>query len=133
MDNMDYGFDTEFLSDDDVEEMINSLMTTIGEQIAEEEERTAVARPHKIRQLSYTYRVLKYLTKGMNGVKVTYEVHKPYRSMGSVSVAGKHIVLRKPEWFMKAIELSSYFDVFPKEDGTVQMDFTFHDLTETIE
>ena len=34
---------------------------------------------------------------------------------------------------MKAVELASNFEVYPKTDGTVQMDFTFHGLTRAID
>jgi hypothetical protein len=50
-----------------------------------------------------------------------------------VSVTGKDLLFRKTEWFMKEVELASNFEVYPKTDGTVQMNFTFHGLTKPIE
>jgi len=133
MDREDFWFDTEFMTDDEVEEMLDSLVTTTAEQAAEEDRQTAMVNPYKIQQIGYTYKVLKYLTKNLQGVVVTYELHEPYKSMGSVSVIGKRIDIRKPEWFMKCVELSNNFDAHAKTDGTVQMDFTFHGLTIPVE
>ena len=133
MSNEELGFDTEFITDDEVEQMLDSLVTTVGEAAAIDDSKTSIINPFKIQQVLYTYKVLKYLTKGIKGAKVSYELHEPYRSMGSVSVTGKDLLFRKPEWFMKAVELASNFEVYPKTDGTVQMNFTFHGLTKPIE
>lgn len=126
------GFDNEFTSPEEVEEMLNSLTELIGEQAENENNRTAIINPDKIKGVLYTYKVLKYLTKGTEA-KVTYKLNEPYRSMGSVNVVGKNLTFSKPEWFMVAVKLASNFNVYPKTDGTVRMDFTFHGLTTTLE
>lgn len=126
------GFDNEFTSPEEVEEMLNSLTELIGEQAENENNRTAIINPDKIKGVLYTYKVLKYLTKGTEA-KVTYKLNEPYRSMGSVNVVGKNLTFSNPEWFMVAVKLASNFNVYPKTDGTVRMDFTFHGLTTTLE
>lgn len=128
----EFDFGSEFMTDEEVEEMLDNLVTMTAEQAAEDEMRTAILNPYKLQQIIYTYKVLKYLTQDMNA-KVTYELHKPYKSMGSVKVIGSNLEFRNPEWFMKAVEFASNFDVYPRADGTVQMDFTFHGLTVAIE
>lgn len=133
MNNEEFGFDTEFMTDDEVEQMLDSIVTTVAEEAAIEDSKTSIIVPYKIQQVLYTYKVLKYLTKGIKGAKVSYELHEPLRSMGSVSVIGKDLVYRNPMWFMKAMELANNFEVYPKIDGTVQMNFTFHGLTKSIE
>lgn len=133
MENEEFDFDTEFMTDEEVEMMIDSLITGLAAEKNKDESKISVINPHRIQQALYTYKVLKYLMKSNKEAKVSYELHKPYQSMGSVSVFGKNLVFRKPEWFMKAVELANNFDVYPKTDGTVQMDFTFHGLTNTIE
>lgn len=131
--NENYGFDTEFMTDEEVENMLDSIVTTVGDTVADNDRRTSFVNVYKIQQVLYVYKVMKYLTKGQSGVKISYELYKPFNSMGYVSVIGKKIVFRKPEWFMKAVELSNNFEVYPKTNGTVQMNFTFHGLTTPIE
>lgn len=133
MKNEELGFDTEFMTDDEVEQMLDSLVTTVAEEAMADDNKTSIINPYKIQQVLYTYKVLKYLVKGIKGAKVDYELHEPYRSMGSVSVVGKDLIFRKPEWFMKAVELANNFEVYPKTNGTVQMNFTFHGLTKPLE
>lgn len=126
------GFDTEFMTDDDVEQMLDSLVTTVSNEAMIDDSRTSIINPFKIQQVLYTYKVLKYLTKGTKA-QVSYQLHEPYRSMGSVQIVGKELIFRKPEWFMKAVTLANNFEVYPKTDGTVQMNFTFHGLTKPID
>lgn len=126
------GFDTEFLSDDEVEQMLDSIVTGMGKLCAAEDRQTAIVKPDRVKELLYVYEVLKHLTKANKGVRVTYELYKPYKSMGCVSVIGKHPTFKNPTGFMKAVELSNNLDVYPKTDGTVQMDFTFHGLTKSV-
>lgn len=131
--NEDYGFDTEFMTDEEVEQMLDSIVTSVGDVASDDNSGTSVVNIYKMQQVLYVYKVMKYLAKGQKGVKVDCELYTPYNSMGYVSVVGKKLVFRKPEWFMKAVELSNNFEVYPKTNGTVQMNFTFHGLTTPIE
>ncbi len=132
-DNEDFGFDTEFMTDEEVEEMIDFLAVSLGEQIEAGHAKTSIINIRQIQKVSYVYKVMKYLTKGQSGVKVERALHAPYHSIGYVSVVGKHLTFRKPEWFMRAVEFSNNFEIYPKTNGTVQMNFTFHGLTTPIE
>lgn len=125
-------FETDFTSGSEIEEMLDGLTSLIGEQAEIEDNTSAVVNPSKIQAVLYTYKVLKYMTKDKRA-KVTYELHKPYKSMGSVSVTGKDLVFNNSKWFMIAVKLASNFNVYPKTNGTVRMDFTFHGLTTILE
>ena len=132
MSNYNYDFDTECMRDDGVEEMIDGLLLTVAEQIAEENSYIEVANPKRIQHVIYTYKMLKYVIKGSKA-KVTYTLHEPYQSMGAVSIIGSNLSFVKTKWFMVAAKLASNLDIYPKTDGTVQMDFTFHGLTNQID
>lgn len=127
-----FEFEREFTTDEEVEAMIEGLLNFIGEQVEEEDNKNAVINPKKAQMVLSTYKLLKYLTKG-SGAKVTYALNEPYKSMGSVSVVGKNLIFDNAEWFMAAVKMSSNFNVYPKTNGTVQMDFTFHGLTIPLE
>lgn len=126
-------FDEEFTTDEEVEEYYDALLDCLTEQ-SEQEEPAAlrVVDPTRMKSLMYTYKVLKYLLKG-SGAKVICEINEPFKSMGSVTVIGKDIKFRKPEWFMMAVKVASNFNVYPKTDGTVQMDFGFNNLLINVE
>lgn len=130
--NQEFDFESEYSSDEEIEEAMDALVITAASRIEQDESRASVINPYRMQQLLYTYKVMKYLMKGTKA-KVTYKLHEPYHSMGSVSVTGKDIDFRKMSWFLRAAELASNFEVYPKTDGTVCMTFTFHNLTIPIE
>lgn len=132
MSNNEWDFKNESISDEEIEDMLDKLILPETEDIECDEDRTSIINLKGIKAVFYAYKALCYLTKGTSA-KVTYELHNPYKSMGSVSVIGKNLAFNKPEWFMAAVKLASNFDVYPKTNGTVQMDFTFHGLTIPIE
>lgn len=132
MKDQEFNFDSEFMTDAEVEEALDFLVTTIGDEAVSDDSKTAVINPYRMQQIIYTYKVLKYLAKGTKA-KVTYTLHEPYRSVGCVSVIGSDLMFSNSEWFLKAIELASNFEAYPKTNGTVQMNFTFHGLTRTVQ
>lgn len=132
MGNQEFDFESEYVSDSEIEEAMDSLVISVANDIAQDESRTSIINPYRMQQILYTYKVMKYLMKGTSA-KVTYKLHEPYQSMGSVSVTGKDIEFKKVSWFLRAAELASNYEVYPKTDGTVCMTFTFHGITTPIE
>lgn len=130
--SQEFDFNKEFENDTDVEEALDNLVIEVAQTAQSEDDRTQIVNPITMQHLVYTFKILKYLTKG-SGAKVTYRLHEPFKSMGSVTVCGKNITFAKTEWFMKAVELAANFEVYPKTDRTVEMNFTFHGLTRPIE
>lgn len=124
-------FDTEFTSDSEVEKMLDNIVTTLDNSTGTPDVNASVVNPYRIQHVLYTYKMLKYLAK-QTKAKVSYELYTPYKNMGSVSVVGSNLMFKNTEWFMKAVELSSNFEVYPKTDGTVQMNFTFYGLTKPV-
>ena len=132
MGNQEFDFESEYASDSEIEEAMDSLVISVANDISQDESRTSIINHYRMQQILYTYKVMKYLIKGTSA-KVTYKLHEPYQSMGSVSVTGKDIGFKKVSWFLRAAELASNYEVYPKTDGTVCMTFTFHGITTPIE
>ena len=112
---------TDFMTTEEVEKISDAVQKAAGCMTD--------INPERVYHVLYVHKLLQYLTKGLRGVKVTYEVCKPYRGMGSVSVVGRKIPFKDHDLFMRAVELADNFEVYPKTNGTVQMNFTFHRLT----
>lgn len=100
-------------------------------QIEKEENTPAVVNPNKIAQMQVAYKILKQVGKS-TGAKVTYKLNKPFVSMGSISITGKNIYFKDPEWLFKLSKLASNIDMYPRADGNTTIDFTFHGLTSMI-
>ena len=125
-------FEIEFNSDEEVWEMLDNVVVTVGEAVMVDESKPAVLNPIKIQQMQFAYGVLKYLTKG-TGAKLTYALNEPFKSMGSISVEGKNLTFANAEWFARAAEFASNTEVYPLTNGNVKMTLTFHGLVRPIE
>lgn len=124
--------DIEFQSDEEVLEMLDSVIVTVGEAIVAEESKPAILNPIKIKQMQFAYSVLKYLTKDMNA-EVTYQIGGVFKSMGSIAVEGRELTFTNSEWFARAAEFASNTEIYPKTNGNVRIGLAFHGLVRPIE
>ncbi len=122
----------EGMTEDEIEELNDSLLDEIGRRITEYELRTAIINPAKIKQLEFVHEILSMLLKGQD-VKITKKTFKPFKSAGSVSVEGAEIKIKYPDIFLKIASFADNIDVYPLTKDAVKMDFGFHGLTIPIE
>lgn len=131
MKEFDSSFDPELMSDTETEEYIDALVGLIADKLREDVGNATIANPPEWNRMAAVYKIMKYLTKG-TGAKVTYGQNKILTSTGFVTVVSKDLRFGRPDLFIKAARLASNFEVFPKIDGTVQLDFAFNELTVPI-
>lgn len=81
----------------------------------------------KIQNVLYVCEVMKKLTKPLKA-KVKYTLNKDFKGVGIVSVNAKHLEFTDYESFNDAARLANNFEAYAKNDGTVQMNFTFYHL-----
>lgn len=129
---MDMDFDYGFMSDDDAEQMLESILDGVQDEIIADESNTTILDPLKLAQIKFVYSVLKYLTRGTDAV-VSYKLYEPFKSMGSVSAEAKTLEFYNPEWFARAAEFASNTEVYPLAKNRVRLTFTFHGLTKPVE
>jgi hypothetical protein len=129
---VEYGFDKTFLTDEDLEQSMDDFIEAISQELEDEEWNTTVLDIQKSKQIQFAYSVLKYLTRGSDAV-VSYKLHEPFKTMGSVSVEGKSIEFYQPEWFARIAEFASNTEVYPLAKNRVRLTFTFHGLTKSID
>ena len=129
---MEYGFDKTFLTDEDLEQSMDDFIEVISQELEAEEWNTTLLDFQKSKQIQFAYSVLKYLTRGSDAV-VSYKLHEPFKTMGSVSVEGKSIEFYQPEWFARVAEFASNTEVYPLAKNRVRLTFTFHGLTKSID
>lgn len=128
MNNFDF---EEFESEEDLERAFDDLVASIAEEIHLEETGTAVVNPIRLYQIKFVHAAMNYLTRG-TGAKVTCALHKPFRSMGSVSVEANRLDIRDSGWFNKAAALANNMEIYPLTNGKFRLTFTFHGLTKTV-
>ena len=124
--------DEAFLNDEEAEAAINETIEEVAEAIQAEEQGIVFTNPRKMKDLMVVYKLMKYITSGKR-LKITYEINKPYKTMAFVSIIGKDLKFSHPQWFVMATKIASNVDIFPRVDGTVQIDFTFNGFANRID
>lgn len=122
----------DFLNDEETEAAINEIIERIAQEVESEEQGIIFTNPKKMRDLIAVCKILKYITSG-KCLKITCEANAPYKSMAYVSVVGKDLKFTHPQWFVMASKLASNVDIFPRIDGTVQVDFTFNGFADRVD
>ena len=61
-------------------------------------------------------------------MRVKYKLFEPSKNMGYVSVVGKRVNYENNKVFMYITSLATNFEAYPKTNGTIQLNFTFHKL-----
>lgn len=126
-----FDFDKEFESEEEAMASVDEVIMEIANDVSKDEAGTSVIIPERVKQVETAYKALRLIAKGKN-VDVTYELNEPYTSMGSVTVVGKEVIITNPVLLAKVASMASNFEVYPKTNGTVQMNFTFHNLTRKV-
>lgn len=124
--------DEAFLNDEEAEAAINETIEEVAEAVQAEEQGIIFTNPRKMKDLMVVYKLMKYITSGKR-LKITYEINKPYKTMAFVSIIGKDLKFSHPQWFVMATKIASNVDIFPRVDGTVQIDFTFNGFANRID
>lgn len=119
--------DNYFDFDDISGEELGDIDIQIAKILKEYDTKTAVLNPKRAKDFANAVKLCVSYAKKHNA-KVTYEMHKPYKHTGCVTLLGKNMAFDH-KLFMAVSELSSVVDIYTKIDNTVQIDFCFNDLT----
>lgn len=114
------------------EKELDEMILALAEDAERDEERMSLLNLDAKRLMTASFLALKNAVAG-DTVKVTYHLHEPYISMGFISVTGKNVLIKDSKMFSAISQLASNLEVFPKTDGTIQINLTFHGLTEHID
>lgn len=124
--------DEAFMNDEEAEAAINETIEEVAQAIQTEEQGIIFTNPRKMKDLMVVYKLMKHIASGKR-LKITYEINKPYKTMAFVSIVGKDLKFSHPQWFVMATKIASNVDIFPRVDGTVQIDFTFNGFANRID
>ena len=110
---------------------LNELIDCIGQWILEDEQQPSTLQPLRLQMMNFSYSILKRIA-AENGMTVSYELHKPFQSMGRICLEGEDLVFLHCKQLARAISLADNVDVFPLTNGRVRFVLTFHGLTKRI-
>ena len=110
---------------------LDELIDLIGQWILEDEQQPSTLAPFRLQMMNFSYSVLKRIA-AENGMTVSYELHKPFQSMGSICLEGEDLVFLQCKQLARAISFADNVDVFPLTNGSIRFVLTFHGLTKKI-
>lgn len=80
----------------------------------------------RLNELLLSYLAIKKVIKNNEEVKITYNLFDLDRTMGYINLVGKRIEFADGRLFKDVARVATNFEVYPKLDGTVEMNFTFY-------
>lgn len=87
----------------------------------------------RLKQMEFAYAVMKYLVRDIPGCSLSYKLHEPFKSCGSITVEAKELYFIKREWFARAAEFASNVEIYPLTNGRVRLSMGFWGLAKPIE
>lgn len=125
-------FDDDFEVDPGIEESIESMLDYFKELKENAEERVELVNINRMQQMQFAYRVIKHITADKS-VKVSYKLHEPSKTMGSIRIEGRSVLFDSPLWFSRIAEFATNTEIYPLEKDKVRVTFTFYGLTDPVE
>ena len=107
------------------------LLLALAKQIEEEEARPAIINPVGMARIMEAYRILADSMEEL-GAEVTYELHEPLKSFGSINITSSDYIITNTEEFGRAVLLASNCEVYARTDGNICISLGFHGLTKPI-
>lgn len=82
----------------------------------------------RVHDMVRVYNVVKEMTKDTSA-NVNYKIEDPSVGLGVVSAECETLVFNSPKKFTEAVTLADNFNVYPKTNGKVHMDFALYNMT----
>lgn len=115
-------FDTFILKDEDMEKEWQEYLEIISDIDAHPEEKKVI----RYRQLQLGFVIAKHMMVSRDDVLLSYKLHQPVYSMGSISMEAKSLEFEDNKWFPRLAWLATNTEVYPLANGSIRMTFTFH-------
>ena len=120
-------------NDNNKRNLPDDIILNLSKESNKNDLKTTLVNPDKVKQVLLLYNTIKSLFSKDSKTKVTYELYKPYKNMGSVSIIGKTILFNNPIKFVELARLADNLEIYSKTNGEIQINFTFYGLSEPIE
>ena len=120
----------EDLEEDDT---INEALLSLAKAVERDENRTSILNYTTLKIMQFSYKVLKGMLCDKD-VSITYTLHKPYTSMGYISITSRsEIIIDDTEAFAVISKFASNIEIYKRTDGIIQINLTYHGLTKPLE
>lgn len=115
-----------------VEELLNSLSEDFKSYNRDGGVSYSFINPNKVKYILGVYSELQKIIEGKN-IRIEYELCEPTPNFGSIGITGSSIKIKDIKAFTKIAEEVANFEIIPKTDGTMEMNFGFYGLNDPLE
>lgn len=134
MEDMEFDFDLEIgnYNEESIRKNDEAFAECLKEELNDGKKHISIINPIRVKEVRYVSKLIKKAVEN-NGAKVVCDIDiKAPLSIGYVSITGRNIRFSKPQYFEAAAKIASNVEIYPKTDGTIQVNFTFHNVTVEI-
>lgn len=110
---------------------MEALLDCPGQWILEGEQQPRIISPARYQQFQLSHDLLQKLITGTD-VKIAYEIHEPFNSMGSITIEGDQLEFANCRWLSRAVGFADNLEVYPLTTGKIRMVLTFHGMVRKI-
>lgn len=110
----------------------DAVILALGAWLEAQDARTAIVNPRKIAQMKRCFELLQTQLAAQD-VSLSYHLHEPYKSTGSIILEADKYIFDQPELLRDACALASNAEIYPLISGKLRIAFAFDGLTVPIE
>ena len=110
---------------------MEALLDCLGQWILEDEKQPGIISPVRYQQFRLSHDLLQKLITGSD-MKIDYEIHEPFNSMGSITIEGDQLEFANCRWLSRAVGFADNLEVYPLATGKIRMVLTFHGMVRKI-
>jgi hypothetical protein len=113
----------------DIDTVTDDIIRDIGKLVIQQEILPMADNATRIELAKECFTSLKEI---VSDAKIVLHLHEPFKSMGYISIDGKNYSINNPALFATICKSASNIEVYPRTDGKVTINITFHKISEVI-
>ena len=117
------------LKDTGNDKELDLLITRLAKQVGDEEVGRFITNHDRVRLVEMSAVALK---DAVSGGKISYELHEPFETFGSITITGENIEIINPELFVSLATAADNIEACPKLDGTIDINFAYTGLSRKV-
>lgn len=107
-------------------------LTDLFCELGKEDAKTALISTRRMKEFQFACGVVEKILARPN-MKISYKLHKPFKSTCSITIEGDELLFTQAEWFSRVAEFADVTELCPLADGRIRLSFGFNGMTKPIE
>ena len=116
----------------EISEETDAVVLALGAWLKAWDAKAAIINPRKIAQMKRCFELIQSQLAAQD-VSLSYHLHDPYKSTGSIVLEADKFIFDHPELLRDACALASNAELYPLVNGKLRIAFAFDGLTVPIE